>query len=30
MQAFRSDEYFRWQVAECSYDTFMIRSRQRT
>jgi TRAP-type mannitol/chloroaromatic compound transport system substrate-binding protein len=30
MQAFRNDEYFWWQVAEYSYDTFMIRSRART
>jgi len=30
MQAFRNDEYFWWQVAEYSYDTFMIRSRPRT
>jgi TRAP-type mannitol/chloroaromatic compound transport system substrate-binding protein len=30
MQAFRSEEYFWWQVAEYSYDTFMIRSRART
>jgi TRAP-type mannitol/chloroaromatic compound transport system substrate-binding protein len=29
MQAFRDDEYFWWQVAEYSYDTFMIRSRAR-
>jgi TRAP-type mannitol/chloroaromatic compound transport system substrate-binding protein len=29
MQAFRNDEYFWWQVAEYSYDTFMIRSRAR-
>jgi TRAP-type mannitol/chloroaromatic compound transport system substrate-binding protein len=29
MQAFRDDEYFWWQVAEYSYDTFMIRSRTR-
>jgi len=29
MQAFRNDEYFWWQVAEYSYDTFMIRSRPR-
>jgi TRAP-type mannitol/chloroaromatic compound transport system substrate-binding protein len=28
MQSFRSDEYFWWQVAEYSYDTFMIRSRR--
>jgi TRAP-type mannitol/chloroaromatic compound transport system substrate-binding protein len=30
MQTFRNEEYFRWQVAEYSYDTFMIRSRSRT
>ena len=29
-QAFRNDEYFWWQIAEYSYDTFMIRSRTRT
>ena len=29
MQAFRNDECFWWQVAEYSYDTFMIRSRPR-
>jgi len=29
MQAFRDDEYLWWQVAEYSYDTFMIRSRAR-
>src|SRR6266478_6004821 len=29
MQAFRNDAYFWWQVAEYSYDTFMIRSRPR-
>jgi TRAP-type mannitol/chloroaromatic compound transport system substrate-binding protein len=27
MQAFRNEGYFWWQVAEYSYDTFMIRSR---
>jgi TRAP-type mannitol/chloroaromatic compound transport system substrate-binding protein len=27
MQAFRNDEYLWWQVAEYSYDSFMIRSR---
>ena len=27
--AFRNEEYFWWQVAEYSYDTFMIRSRPR-
>jgi TRAP-type mannitol/chloroaromatic compound transport system substrate-binding protein len=30
MQAFRNDEYFWWQVAEYSYDNFLIRSRRRT
>jgi TRAP-type mannitol/chloroaromatic compound transport system substrate-binding protein len=29
MQAFRNDAYFWWQIAEYSYDTFMIRSRTR-
>jgi len=29
MQAYRSDEYLWWQVAEYSFDTFMIRSRTR-
>jgi len=28
MQAFRNEEYFWWQVAEYSFDTFMIRSRR--
>jgi TRAP-type mannitol/chloroaromatic compound transport system substrate-binding protein len=28
MEAFRNEEYFWWQVAEFSYDTFMIRARQ--
>jgi TRAP-type mannitol/chloroaromatic compound transport system substrate-binding protein len=28
--AFRNDEYLWWQVAEYSYDTFMIRTRTRT
>jgi TRAP-type mannitol/chloroaromatic compound transport system substrate-binding protein len=27
--AFRNDEYLWWQVAEYSYDTFMIRTRPR-
>jgi TRAP-type mannitol/chloroaromatic compound transport system substrate-binding protein len=27
--AFRNDEYLWWQVAEYTYDTFMIRSRPR-
>ncbi|HMJ42834.1 MAG TPA: TRAP transporter substrate-binding protein [Pseudolabrys sp.] len=30
MQAFRNDEYLWWQVAEYSYDSFMIRSRTRS
>ena len=30
MQAFRNDEYLWWQVAEFSYDTFMIRTRTRS
>jgi TRAP-type mannitol/chloroaromatic compound transport system substrate-binding protein len=30
MTAFRGDQYLWWQVAEYSYDTFMIRSRART
>src|SRR3984893_17890939 len=30
MQAFRNDEYLWWQVAEYSYDTFMIGSRTRS
>jgi len=29
MQAFRNEGYFWWQVAEYSYDNFMIRSRPR-
>jgi TRAP-type mannitol/chloroaromatic compound transport system substrate-binding protein len=28
--AFRNDEYLWWQVAEYSYDTFMIRTRPRS
>jgi TRAP-type mannitol/chloroaromatic compound transport system substrate-binding protein len=28
--AFREDEYLWWQVAEYSYDTFMIRHRTRS
>jgi TRAP-type mannitol/chloroaromatic compound transport system substrate-binding protein len=27
LTSFRDDEYLWWQVAEYSYDTFMIRSR---
>jgi TRAP-type mannitol/chloroaromatic compound transport system substrate-binding protein len=30
IQAFSNDEYVWWQVAEYSYDTFMIRTRPRT
>jgi len=30
IQAFRNDEYLWWQVAEYTYDTFMIRSRTRS
>jgi TRAP-type mannitol/chloroaromatic compound transport system substrate-binding protein len=30
IQAFRNDEYLWWQVAEYSYDTFMIRTRPRS
>jgi TRAP-type mannitol/chloroaromatic compound transport system substrate-binding protein len=30
MIAFRNDEYLWWQVAEYTYDTFMIRTRSRT
>ncbi len=30
MVAFRNDEYLWWQVAEFTYDSFMIRSRSRT
>jgi len=30
MQAFRGEEYLWWQVAEYTYDTFMIRSRSRS
>ena len=29
MQAYRSDGYLWWQVAEYTYDSFMIRSRTR-
>jgi TRAP-type mannitol/chloroaromatic compound transport system substrate-binding protein len=29
MVAFRNDEYLWWQVAEYTYDTFMIRARAR-
>ena len=30
MQAFRNDQYLWWQVAEYTYDNFMIRTRTRT
>ncbi len=30
MQAFRNDEYLWWQLAEYTYDGFMIRSSTRT
>ena len=30
LAAFRNDEYLWWQVAEYTYDTFMIRSRSRS
>jgi TRAP-type mannitol/chloroaromatic compound transport system substrate-binding protein len=30
IQAFRNDEYLWWQVAEYTYDTFMIRARPRS
>jgi TRAP-type mannitol/chloroaromatic compound transport system substrate-binding protein len=30
MNAFRNDQYFWWQVAEFSYDSFMVRSRTRS
>jgi TRAP-type mannitol/chloroaromatic compound transport system substrate-binding protein len=29
LMAFRNEEYLWWQVAEYSYDSFMIRSRGR-
>jgi hypothetical protein len=29
MQAFRNDEYLWWQVAEYTFDGFMIRTRTR-
>ena len=29
MQAYRSDQYLWWQVAEYTFDSFMIRSRTR-
>ena len=30
MLAFRNDEYLWWQVAEYTYDNFMMRNRTRT
>jgi TRAP-type mannitol/chloroaromatic compound transport system substrate-binding protein len=30
MMAFRNDQYLWWQVAEYTYDTFLIRNRTRT
>ena len=30
MAAFRNDEYLWWQVAEYTFDNFMIRTRTRT
>lgn len=30
MLAFRNDEYLWWQVAEYTYDTFMIRARAKS
>jgi TRAP-type mannitol/chloroaromatic compound transport system substrate-binding protein len=30
IQTFRNDEYLWWQVAEYTYDTFMIRTRPRS
>ena len=30
MVAFRNDQYLWWQVAEYTYDNFMIRARTRT
>jgi hypothetical protein len=29
MEAFKNDEYLWWQVAEYSFDSFMIRARAR-
>jgi TRAP-type mannitol/chloroaromatic compound transport system substrate-binding protein len=29
MRAFRNEEYLWWQIAEYSFDTFMIRARAR-
>jgi TRAP-type mannitol/chloroaromatic compound transport system substrate-binding protein len=30
MLAFRNDEYLWWQVAELTYDTYLVRNRTRT
>ena len=30
MLAFRNDEYLWWQVAELTYDTYLVRNRNRT
>jgi TRAP-type mannitol/chloroaromatic compound transport system substrate-binding protein len=30
MQAYRSDEYLWWQVAELTYDSYLVRNRART
>jgi hypothetical protein len=30
MVAFRNDEYLWWQVAEYTFDTYMIRARTKT
>ena len=30
MLAFRSDEYLWWQVAELTYDTYLVHNRTRT
>ena len=30
MLAFRNDEYLWWQVAELTYDNFLVRNRART
>ena len=29
MLAFRNDQYLWWQVAELSYDTYLVRNRSR-
>jgi TRAP-type mannitol/chloroaromatic compound transport system substrate-binding protein len=30
MLAFRNDQYLWWQVAELTYDTYLVRNRSRT